>query len=148
MSSKFDFDYLRNLISLMEETGLNEIEMKEGESTVRLSKGSNTVVAATQAIQAAAPVTANVETAPVAADDSSLFRAPMVGTFYASPSPDADVYVKIGDSVRKGETLCIIEAMKTFNQIEAEEDGVVTAIIADNAQPVEFGEPLFRIEKK
>jgi acetyl-CoA carboxylase biotin carboxyl carrier protein len=150
-----DLRKIKKLIDLLEESNLAELEIKEGEEVVRLSrvpKGTVTVAAAPVAM-AAAPVAA----APVAAAapaeaaaDAGLpaghvVKAPMVGTFYASASPGAPAFVKVGQQVKAGETLGIIEAMKMFNQIEADVAGTVKAILLDNGQPVEFDQPMFVI---
>ncbi len=141
----FDFDYLRKLTDLMKETGLSEVEMTEENSTVRLQLGG-TQVAAPQVIAAPAAIsTPQAEPSIEPKISGNVQKAPMVGTFYRSPSPEKPAFVSIGDSVKAGEPLCIIEAMKTMNQIEAEHDGTVQEILLENASPVEFGEPLFVI---
>jgi acetyl-CoA carboxylase biotin carboxyl carrier protein len=161
-----DIRKIKKLIELLEESSLSEIEIVEGEESVRLSRGANVSVAP-MAHGISAPVQAAAWSAPVgsmpAADpmpaaplpateseedavpEGELVRAPMVGTFYASPSPDADAFVSLGQHVKEGETMCIIEAMKMFNQIEAEASGTVVAILVENGQPVEFDQPLFVI---
>lgn len=158
-----DIRKIKKLIELLEDSSLNEIEIVEGEESVRLSRGGGTVVAA--APQYAAPMPPpQAAPAPAAAPapeaaaalpsapsqeesvpEGELVRAPMVGTFYASSSPEADPFVGKGDTVSEGDTLCIIEAMKMFNQIEAEVSGTIVAILAENGQPVEFDQPLFVI---
>lgn len=143
----FDFDYLRELTDLMKETGLSEVEMTVDNSTVRLQLGGTQVAAPVMQMAAPAPTSAPAESTPAesAAPSGNVQKAPMVGTFYRSPSPEKAAFVSVGDKVKKGQTLCIIEAMKTMNQIDAEFDGVVQDILLDNASPVEFGEPLFVI---
>lgn len=154
-----DLRKLKKLIDLVEESGISELELTEGEEKVRISR--NLPQAATQQIHyapapqyaaqapspapaSAAPVTAS---APAAAEVSGHeVKSPMVGTFYKSPSPDAKAFVEIGATVAVGDTLCIIEAMKLLNEIESDKAGVVKAILVDNGQPVEYGEPLFIIE--
>jgi acetyl-CoA carboxylase biotin carboxyl carrier protein len=153
-----DLRKIKKLIDLLEESNLAELEIKEGEEVVRLSrvpKGAAPMVAATPAAapQAAAP--APVAAAPVAAapeaapadtlPSGNVIKAPMVGTFYASASPGAPAFVKVGQQVKAGDTLGVIEAMKMFNQIEAEVAGTVQAILIENGQPVEFDEPMFVI---
>lgn len=150
-----DLRKIKKLIDLLEESNLAELEIKEGEEVVRLSRvpksGAPVAVAPAPVaapVAAAAPVVAAAApTAP--ADDElpagHLVKAPMVGTFYASSTPDAPPFVKVGQQVKAGETLGIIEAMKMFNQIEADIDGTVKAILVENAQPVEFDEPMFVI---
>lgn len=149
-----DLRKIKKLIDLLEESNLAELEIKEGEEVVRLSrvpKGAMTV-AAPVAVQAApvavAPVAAPVaEAAPAesALPAGHVVKAPMVGTFYASASPGAAAFVKVGQQVKAGETLGIIEAMKMFNQIEADVAGTVKAILLENGQPVEFDQPMFVI---
>jgi len=147
-----DIRKIKKLIELLEESNLTEIEIVEGEESVRLTRA---------AIVSAAPaVTQNVVAQPVPAapgdtqvtsedeesiPDGELVRAPMVGTFYASSSPEAAPFVEMGQQVVVGDTLCIIEAMKMFNQIESDFSGTVVAILAENGQPVEFDQPLFVI---
>lgn len=152
-----DLRKIKKLIDLLEESNLAELEIKEGEEVVRLSrvpKGGITVAAPPAApVPAPAPVAVPVAAAPAAgeADAGShlpaghVLKAPMVGTFYASASPGAPAFVKVGQQVKAGETLGIIEAMKMFNQIEAEVAGEVKAILVENGQPVEFDQPMFVI---
>ncbi|WNL45891.1 acetyl-CoA carboxylase biotin carboxyl carrier protein [Dyella sp. BiH032] len=150
-----DLRKIKKLIDLLEESNLAELEIKEGEEVVRLSrvpKGGVTVAAAPVAVQAApAPVAAPApapaaEVAPAnALPAGHVVKAPMVGTFYASASPGAAAFVKVGQQVKAGETLGIIEAMKMFNQIEADVAGTVQAILVENGQPVEFDQPMFVI---
>ena len=150
-----DLRKLKKLIDLVEESGIAEIEVTEGEEKVRITRS----LAATQPVYAAAPAVAAAPAAaapaPVAAvgapaaparDLSKAQTSPMVGTFYRAPGPNAPVFVEVGQSVNAGDTLCIIEAMKLMNEIEAERSGVVKEILVENGQPVEFGEPLFIIE--
>jgi acetyl-CoA carboxylase biotin carboxyl carrier protein len=154
-----DIRKVKKLIELLEESNLTEIEIVEGEESVRLSR-SGSMAGMPQAPQvylqgpAAAPPAppppappARAETAgeEAAVPEGEMVRSPMVGTFYAAPSPDADPFVSLGQQVSEGETLCIIEAMKMFNQIEAEVSGTVVAIMAESGQPVEFDQPLFVI---
>ncbi|MFC5580553.1 acetyl-CoA carboxylase biotin carboxyl carrier protein [Rhodanobacter terrae] len=151
-----DLRKIKKLIDLLEESNLAELEIKEGEEVVRLSRvPKNTApiaaapVAATVAPApvAAAPVAAAVAEAPAAdaLPAGHVVKAPMVGTFYASATPGTPAFVKVGQQVKAGETLGIIEAMKMFNQIEADVAGTVQAILVENGQPVEFDEPMFVI---
>jgi acetyl-CoA carboxylase biotin carboxyl carrier protein len=151
-----DLRKIKKLIDLLEESNLAELEIKEGEEIVRLSripKGGVAVAAAPAAIHMPAPVVAApVAAAPAPAGEPAsnlpaghVVKAPMVGTFYASASPGAPAFVKVGQQVKAGETLGIIEAMKMFNQIEADVGGTVQAILIDNGQPVEFDQPMFVI---
>jgi len=153
-----DLRKLKKLIDLVEESGIAELELTEGEEKVRISRqpagGQPQFVpymqqpmmhmgAPAAAAPAVAPVADNSSTAPVI--EGHVVKSPMVGTFYRSPSPDAKPFVDIGSSVSSGDTLCIIEAMKLLNEIESDHSGVIKAILVENGQPVEYGEPLFII---
>ena len=145
-----DIRKVKKLIELLEESGIAEIEIKEGDDSVRISRGQSSAAVMAQPMMAA-PMVAPVAAAPAApaepqAPAGHAVTSPMVGTFYRAPAPGAKNFVEIGDSVAVGETLCIIEAMKMMNQIESDKAGVVKAILIDEAQPVEFDEPLFIIE--
>jgi acetyl-CoA carboxylase biotin carboxyl carrier protein len=148
-----DLRKLKKLIDLVQESGIAELEITEGEEKVRILKGGGAVAPATPAAPEAAPVAteakppppASTAQEPEAASEGQLVKAPMVGTFYRSPSPDAKPFVEVGQAVKKGETVCIIEAMKLMNEIETEVSGVVKAILVENGQPVEYGQPLFVI---
>ncbi len=152
-----DLRKIKKLIDLLEESNLTEIEIREGEESVRLSRAGITATApatyvapatasAAAAAPAAAPVAAPENSAKAAAlPEGNVLRSPMVGTFYAASSPDKPPFVTIGQAVKVGDTLAIIEAMKMFNPIEAEVAGTVSAILAKDGQPVEFDEPLFVI---
>jgi acetyl-CoA carboxylase biotin carboxyl carrier protein len=151
-----DLRKLKKLIDLVEESGIAELEVTEGEEKVRIAKYS-TQAPMMQAYsipaspQVAAPVTAiAAPSAAVVPDENALpeghvVKSPMVGSFYRSPSPGASSFVEIGQSIKQGDTICIIEAMKLLNEIEADASGVVKAILVENGEPVEFGEPLFVI---
>jgi acetyl-CoA carboxylase biotin carboxyl carrier protein len=149
-----DIRKIKKLIELVEESGISELEISEGEESVRISRNSPVSaapiqyaaapVAAAAAAPAAAPVAAEAAAPAVPAGHQVL--SPMVGTFYGAPSPDAKPFVKVGQSVTAGETLCIVEAMKMMNQIEADKSGVVTAILVEEGQPVEFDQALVIIE--
>jgi acetyl-CoA carboxylase biotin carboxyl carrier protein len=150
-----DIRKIKKLIELLEESGLAEIEITEGEESVRIARVMHSAPVATQyavapaAAPAAAPAPAAQAAPPAAAPaarDENLVTAPMVGTFYASPAPGAKSFVEVGEEVRVGQVLCIIEAMKMMNQIESERAGKVVAVLAKNGEPVEFGQPLFAIE--
>jgi len=148
-----DISQIRKLIKLVQSSDLTEIEVTEGDQTVRISRQSTyshapqpvhqTYVASPAAPAAASPVAV----APAANEpiNEHVVKSPMVGTFYRSPSPDADVFVNEGQKVKKGEAICIIEAMKMMNEIEAEYDGVVDSILIENGTPVEYGQPMFVI---
>jgi acetyl-CoA carboxylase biotin carboxyl carrier protein len=148
-----DLRKLKKLIDLVQESGISELEVTEGEEKVRIAKQMTAAPMAHQ-VYAAAPVAhaAAPAAAPVAAaasepalPDGHVVKSPMVGTFYRASSPDAKPFVEVGDSVKQGQTLCIIEAMKLLNEIESDASGVIKAILVENGQPVEFGEPLFVI---
>ncbi|PMH04596.1 acetyl-CoA carboxylase biotin carboxyl carrier protein [Vibrio splendidus] len=154
-----DIRKIKKLIELVEESGISELEISEGEESVRISRNSPVSAAPIQYAAAPAPVAAAPAAAPVAAEAAEAAEAaapavpaghqvlsPMVGTFYGAPSPDAKPFVKVGQSVTAGETLCIVEAMKMMNQIEADKSGVVTAILVEDGQPVEFDQALVIIE--
>lgn len=152
-----DIRKIKRLIELLEESGINEIEIKEGEESVRITRGASVAAAAPTiqhfALPPSAPATAPqaAEQAPAAnsepaTPDGHIVRSPMVGTFYRAPAPGAKPFTEVGTRVKVGDPLCIIEAMKMLNQIEADKDGVVKAILVENAQPVEFDQPLFVIE--
>ena len=147
-----DIRKVKKLIELLEESNINEIEIKEGEESVRISRGSSVVAAAPIAAPvAAAPVAAPVaapaaEAAPEAPKTSGhVVKSPMVGTFYSAPSPSSPAFVEVGQTVKAGDVLCIVEAMKMMNQIEADKAGVVEAILVEDGQPVEFDQPLVTI---
>ena len=151
-----DLRKLKKLIDLVEESGIAEIEVTEGEEKVRITRtiAATPVYAAPApaAAMAAAPAPAPVATTPAPAatpaarDLSNAQKSPMVGTFYRAPGPNASAFVEVGQQVKAGDTLCIIEAMKLMNEIEAEKSGTVKEILVENGTPVEFGEPLFIIE--
>ncbi|TCK03126.1 acetyl-CoA carboxylase biotin carboxyl carrier protein [Marinobacterium mangrovicola] len=148
-----DIRKVKKLIELLEESNINEIEIKEGEESVRISRASGLVQQAAYApmpMPAAAPApvapAAAPEAAPVAAEPAGhSVKSPMVGTFYRSPSPTAAPFVEVGQSVKAGDVVCIVEAMKMMNQIEADKSGVVEAILVEDGQPVEFDQPLIVI---
>jgi acetyl-CoA carboxylase biotin carboxyl carrier protein len=158
-----DLRKIKKLIDLLEESNLAEIEIKEGEESVRLArvpKGGATVAAAPHVVHAAPaapaapmPMQSPVEAATGGASkpgnalpDGHVVRSPMVGTFYASPAPDKPAFVSVGQQVKAGDTLAIIEAMKMFNPIEADVSGTVVAILGESGHPVEFDQPLFVIQ--
>lgn len=147
-----DLRKLKKLIDLVEESGISELELTEDGEKVRISRNftSNAPVQHYAPMQyasapqvAAAPAASEV--AAPAADEGHAVKSPMVGTFYRSPSPDAKAFVEVGDTVAIGDTICIIEAMKLLNEIEADKAGVIKKILVDNGQAVEYGEPLFII---
>ena len=145
-----DIRKVKKLIELLEESGIDELEIHEGEESVRISRHSKQV--AQQPMYAPAPQAPAPVAAPVAAEapacpkfNGTVARSPMVGTFYRAGSPDSDDFVSVGQTVKKGDVLCIVEAMKMMNHIEAEVGGVIESILVDNGQAVEYDQPLFTI---
>ena len=151
-----DIRKVKKLIELLESSGIAEIEISEGEESVRISRYAQSGPPVAQTVlQAAAPAPAEKSEAAAGTSEESAasasgyeVTAPMVGTFYASPSPGAKAFVEIGSVVSEGDTLCIIEAMKMMNQIEAEVSGKIVSILTENGHPVEFGQPLFVIDQR
>jgi len=156
-----DIRKVKKLIELLDESGIAEIEITEGEESVRISRYSTSAAPAPMAAPVVAPV-AVAAPAPVAApptvaspapaaepeEDGFLVTAPMVGTYYSSPSPGSPSFVQVGDKINEGDTLCIVEAMKMMNQIDAEISGTVKSIRAQNGDPVEYGQVLFVIDQR
>lgn len=150
-----DIRKIKKLIDLIDETGVNEIEIKEGEESVRITRyhashpnlqpaPTNLHITSAAAVsQPPAPIAKN----EAAEDDLHKICSPMVGTFYIAPAPGAAPFVQIGQRIKAGDILCVVEAMKMFNQIEADKAGIVSARLAENGQPVEYGQPLFIIEE-
>ena len=147
-----DLRKLKKLIDLVQESGIAELEITEGEEKVKIVRGG--VVSVSASLPSVAPPAAHPPSAPAApaaasaveapaGQEGHVVKAPMVGTFYRSPSPDAKPFVEVGQTVKEGDTICIIEAMKLMNEIEADAGGVVKAILVENGQPVEYGQPLF-----
>src|SRR5215475_2088741 len=156
-----DIRKIKKLIELLEESGIAEIEIKEGEEALRISRMSTATAVthlptvaslplAAPPLPAAAAAPAAVQSAgaavPKAKGNEHVITAPMVGTFYGAPSPGAKPFVEIGDEIKVGQVLCIIEAMKMMNQIESDKSGRITSVMARNGDPVEFGQPLFVVE--
>jgi len=156
-----DLRKLKKLIDLVQESGIAELEITEGEEKVKIVKGGGISVVPVSAVAthaapaaeapraaAAAPAAAPAAAAePPAGQEGHVVKAPMVGTFYRSPSPDAKVFVEVGQTVKEGQTICIIEAMKLMNEIEADFAGVIVEILSENGKPVEFGQKLFKVRK-
>jgi len=149
-----DIRKVKKLIELLEESGIDELEIKEGEESVRISRHSKTpaqqyYAPAPMAAPAAAPAPVAAPAAPAEASapklNGTVARSPMVGTFYRKASPTSPAFVEVGQTVKKGDTLCIVEAMKMMNHIEAETSGVIESILVEDGQPVEFDQPLFTI---
>jgi acetyl-CoA carboxylase biotin carboxyl carrier protein len=151
-----DIRKVKKLIELLEESGIAEIEISEGEESVRISRYPQGVAVAqapammpmqaTSATPAATPAPQAPAVANPAPPADNSITAPMVGTYYSAPAPGAKPFVQVGDEIKVGQVLCIIEAMKMMNQIESEKEGRVVSILARNGEPVEFGQPLFVIE--
>lgn len=146
-----DLEKVRQLIDLIKETGVAEIEIREGEDTVRINRGSNHTPPTTftpptvTVIEQAAPLADTKPNEPAKIDGHTV-NSPMVGTFYSAPAPDAKPFIEVGQAVKVGQVLCIIEAMKMMNQIEADKAGILKAKLVENGKPVEFGQALFVIE--
>ncbi len=150
-----DLRKLKKLIDLVEDSGIAELEVTEGEEKVKIVKGGSggkeMVVLAPSAVPVSAPPPQGVSAAPAppapapTAMEGHLVKSPMVGTFYRAGAPGGKSFVEVGDTVKVGQTICVIEAMKLMNEIEADKDGVIKAIMVENAQPVEYGEPLMMI---
>lgn len=148
-----DLKEIRKIVELMNEHELSYFHLEEEGINLKMKKGADIVQVAQAAMPAAAPAPAPTAAAPTAAADSAEpaaagndVPAPMVGTFYASPSPDSPAFVSVGDTISVGQTLCIIEAMKVMNEIKSEVAGTVTAIVAQDGEPVQFGDCLFRVQ--
>ena len=144
--TEMDLRKLKKLIDLVEESGIAEIEVTEGEEKVRITRSTVAQTVYAPAPVAAAPAAPAPAAAPAARDLSAAQKSPMVGTFYRAASPNSPAFVEVGQTVKAGDTLCIIEAMKLMNEIEAEKSGVIKEILVENGTPVEYGEPLFIIE--
>ncbi len=150
-----DLRKLKKLIDLVQESGIAELEITEGEEKVRISRAGNALQTAVMTMPQAPTMTAaaaaNAAAAPAAVPEAPaepeghVVKSPMVGTFYRSSAPGAKPFVEIGQSVNAGDTLCIIEAMKLLNEIEADQGGVIKSVLVENGQPVEYGQPLFLI---
>jgi acetyl-CoA carboxylase biotin carboxyl carrier protein len=151
-----DLRKLKKLIDLVQESGIAELEVSEGEERVKIVRSGRAAPETVVTVPAHAPPPAPAAAPPAAQPagaaeasappDGHVVKSPMVGTFYRASAPDAKAFVEIGDTVKAGQTICIIEAMKLMNEIESDNDGVVKAILVENGQPVEYGEPLFVIE--
>ena len=139
-----DIATLKEYINVLEESGLQAIELSDGNDSIRLEKPAAAAAAPVTVQAAPAPVPA-AEPAPATAESGKTINAPIVGVFYAAPSPDSDPYVYAGKKVKKGDTVCIIEAMKCMNEIQAEADGEIIEVLAKDGELVEYDQPLFRI---
>ncbi len=142
-----DIRKIKKLIELLEESNVEELEIKEGEESVRISRGNKNTLAATQIMPAAVPQAPPMAPAPAAIPEPAAasghhVKSPMVGTFYRLPSPGSPAFIEVGQTVRAGDVICIVEAMKMMNQIEADKSGVVEAILLEDGEPVEFDQPM------
>ena len=151
----FDVRRIRRLVELMKEHDLSEIDLREGATRIQLRRGSEPIMTAVPvrpAGPAAAPAApaASTEAAPPKVDEAHVatIKSPIVGTFYSAPNPDSPPFVKVGDHVGPETTVCIVEAMKVFNQIPAEVSGKIMSVLVENGQPVEFGQPLFKLDTR
>lgn len=152
----FDVRKIRRLIELMNEHDLQEMDLRQGDTRIQLRRagaplmGGVPMAAAPAPMPVAAPAPAPAATpapAPAAEDpNTAVIKSPMVGTFYSAPDPDSSPYVKVGDPIGKETTVCIVEAMKVFNEIQAELSGTIVAVLVENGEPVEFGQPLFKVK--
>ncbi|MBN2473781.1 MAG: acetyl-CoA carboxylase biotin carboxyl carrier protein [Pirellulales bacterium] len=156
----FDVQEIRRLVELMQEYDLNEVDLRQGETRIQLRRGRPGAAIGIEGspnllapASTSAPPNVSQPAAPAPqttaeADHAVLIRSPMVGTFYASPDPDSPPYVKVGDHVGPETTVCIVEAMKVFNQIPAEVSGKIVAVLVENGEPVEFGQPVFKVDTR
>jgi acetyl-CoA carboxylase biotin carboxyl carrier protein len=152
----FDVRRIRRLVELMKEHDLSEIDLRQGETRIQLRRGGAAPVvsygpppaAMPSLAEAARPAAAAAVEAPARDENIVLITSPMIGTFYSSPDPDAEPYVRVGDLVNTETTVCIVEAMKVFNEIQAEATGKIVAVLVENGEPVEFGKPLFKVDTR
>ncbi|NQU22649.1 MAG: acetyl-CoA carboxylase biotin carboxyl carrier protein [Candidatus Nealsonbacteria bacterium] len=150
----FDVEKINRLVELMEDHDLKEIDLRQGETRVRLRRGADPaelIAAAVPRAEVPPPLPAPVPVAPAPQADDEHFAvviSPMVGTFYATSDPDSPPYVKVGDHVGPETTVCIVEAMKVFNQIPAEVSGKIVAVLVENGEPVEYGQPIFKVDTR
>jgi acetyl-CoA carboxylase biotin carboxyl carrier protein len=147
----FDVRRIRRLVELMKEHDLAEIDLREGPMRIRLRRAGETVVTSLEprpvaAAPSAAPAKPAPAPAPAAEEKLAVIKSPMVGTFYSASSPESPPFIKVGDHVGPESTVCIIEAMKVFNEIPAETSGKIVAVLVENGEPVEFGQPLFKVD--
>ncbi|HUT09734.1 MAG TPA: acetyl-CoA carboxylase biotin carboxyl carrier protein [Thermoguttaceae bacterium] len=148
----FDVEKLRQLVELMEAHELNEIDLRQGDTKVQLRRGIQPVVASPvggpASASAASPSAPAAETKDAEEEHIAVIKSPMVGTYYSAPDPGSPAFVKVGDHVGPDTTVCIIEAMKVFNQIPAEVSGKIVSVLAENGEPVEFGQPMFKVDTR
>jgi len=150
-----DFKEIKELIRIFDKSDLNKLKVKDGEFEISMQSGfeetvvtsSSPVAVAPAVASAPAPVSTSASEAPITPASGDCINSPMVGTFYASPSPESPAFVKVGDTVKKGQTLCILEAMKIMNEVEAEFDCKIVEILVEDGSPVEYDMPIFAVEK-
>ncbi len=150
----FDVRKIRRLIELMNDHDLQEMDLRQGDMRIQLRRTGETIVASSPVVSpqmapapaAPAPPTPAPASAPADDPNMAVITSPMVGTYYSSPDPDSTPYAKVGDPIGKETTVCIVEAMKVFNEIQAEVAGTITAVLVENGEPVEFGQPLFKVK--
>jgi acetyl-CoA carboxylase biotin carboxyl carrier protein len=144
----FDVKRIRRLVELMNEHELAEIDLRQADQRIRLRKGGEPIIEVARPAAQGAPAAAAAAPAAVSTSDANLveIKSPMIGTFYASSSPESPPFVKVGDHIGPTSTVCIIEAMKVFNEIPAEVSGLVVQVLVENGAPVEFGQPLYKID--
>ncbi len=151
-SDPFDLRRLRRFVELMEEHDLSEIDVRDGETRIKLRRGATEPIVTTAVPRAvAAPAVPSAPPAEAAKADSAhiaLIKSPIVGTFYSSPNPESPPFVKVGDHVGPETVICIVEAMKSFNQVQAEVSGKIQAVLVESGQPVEFNQPLFKVDTR
>jgi acetyl-CoA carboxylase biotin carboxyl carrier protein len=148
----FDVKRIRRLIELMNEHELNEVDLRQADQRIRLRKGAEPIITgpAMRPPAAAGAAPPEATSAPPKTDDKDIafVKSPMVGTFYTAPSPDAQPFIKVGDHVGPESTVCVVEAMKVFNEIPAEVSGQIVAVLVENGEPVEFGQALFKVDTR
>lgn len=147
IEKNMDIQKITKILDLIEKTGFSEVEVEQGDLRIKARKNFRGSVQKKEVEQKVDTKAASTKTILEENDNQTIVRSPLVGTFYRTPSPGASFFVEVGDNVKKGQTLCIIEAMKLMNEVEAETDGKIISIFIENAQPVEYAEPLFLIER-
>lgn len=140
-----DIQLLKEMIALMEESSLTEIDVSEGDQRIRLKRGGEPQILQPAPVASQPQVATSATTEEKAVHSGHVLKSPMVGTFYRCPSPSSPAFVEVGKTVKKGDVVCIIEAMKMMNQIEADKSGVIEAVLAEDGQPIEFDQALFTI---
>jgi acetyl-CoA carboxylase biotin carboxyl carrier protein len=156
----FDVQRIRRLVELMQDHNLSELDLRQGDTRIQIRRGSDAPSTTRQASVSLSPAVSSAAAEPTSEasataagvqhgdDHEAIIRSPMVGTFYTAPDPDSPPYVKVGDHVGPDTTVCIVEAMKVFNQIPAEVSGKILAVLVDNGEPVEYGQPMFKVDTR